>query len=87
MEQLDAAGRDISVLPLPATPAALMTHLIEGHGWVVQGYHPSMVTSHRFAHGADIPAEQRTPVDHDHPFGQSFKGFMGGGRRQRRRTM
>lgn len=60
------------MLALPANPTELIRHLMEEHGWSVQGYHPSMVTSHRMAHGADVHPALRSPVGHNHPFTRAF---------------
>lgn len=60
-------------MTLPATPAELIRHLIDDHGWSIGGYDSSLVGSHRYAHGADIHPDLRTAMDHDHPFTRAFR--------------
>jgi hypothetical protein len=62
-------------LALPDSPAQLVRHLVDEHGWAMQAYDPSMMAAHRIAHGTDLPAELRDEsVGHGHDFPAAVTG-------------
>ena len=62
----------MTLIALPQTPAELLNHLMTDHGWTVQGWHSSLMASHRIAHGDKLPPQRRPQVGHDHLFPRAF---------------